>query len=162
MSHENRDRLSYGRYTHTHVHIHTSEDNPESPINVGQSTRIQVYIPAHYYHTVQKARIIARREGRSLSALILDLLRDYVHKHEPGNPQLLLTRFLRSGREGSREVQGPVCDFCGAPAVGAAIYKPTGKTYRLCDKHLEAIKSHPKWEGGSQGVEILLDQDGPQ
>jgi len=62
---------------------------------VGQRAIFKVYIPASFYQTFQKARRIARREGRSLSDLVRDLLRDYVRRHEPGNPQLPIDRFLK-------------------------------------------------------------------
>jgi len=54
---------------------------------------LHLYVPQEYSEIVKKAKKIARREGRSISKLVMDLLRDYVRVHEPGNPQLPLTRF---------------------------------------------------------------------
>jgi len=41
----------------------------------------------------EKLREILDREGKSLSEWIHEQARDYVRRHEPGNPQLLLTSF---------------------------------------------------------------------
>jgi len=42
---------------------------------------------------IKKLREILAREGKSLSEWIYEQARDYVRRHEPGNPQTLLTSF---------------------------------------------------------------------
>jgi len=80
------------KYDHDHMIIAISKNTSESRNNVGQKL-LHLYVPQEYAVTVEKAKKIARREGRSISKLVMELLRDYVRVHEPGNPQLPLTRF---------------------------------------------------------------------
>ena len=95
MSHNNKKKNNEGEYSYSYIAISTSRDASDLRNIVGQRGILQVYIPAGFYMTLQKARRIARREGRSLSDLVRDLLRDYVRRHEPGNPQLPIDRFLK-------------------------------------------------------------------
>ena len=98
MTYNNERENITRKYSYSYIAIdrskstHGSGDNCRTE-NLGSQRILPVYIPASFYQTVVKARKIADREGRSLSDLIRDLLRDYVRVHEPGNPQLPLTRF---------------------------------------------------------------------
>jgi len=51
----------------------------------------------------EKLKEIARREGRSASAVISELIEEYVRQHEPGNPQLRLDLIL----EGKTDLTRP-------------------------------------------------------
>jgi len=53
--------------------------------------------------TYEKLKEIARREGRSASSIINELIEEYIRKHEPGNPQLRLDRIL----EGKMDLTRP-------------------------------------------------------
>ena len=92
MSYDNEEEDITRKYDHDHMIIAISKNTSESLNNVGQKL-LHLYVPQEYAVIVEKARKIAKREGRSLSKLVMELLRDYVRVHEPGNPQLPLTRF---------------------------------------------------------------------
>ena len=92
MSYENEKKNIKREYDHDHMIIRISSDASLKGNNVGH---LHLYVPETRAITVRKAKKIARREGRSLSKLILDLLDDYVRRHEPGNPQLPIDRFLK-------------------------------------------------------------------
>ena len=95
MSYENEKKNIKGEYPYPDIRIRIFNNDRETSHNRRTRMRFEVYIPVVYSHILEKAKKIARREGRSLSALILDLLRDYVRVHEPGNPQLPIDRFLK-------------------------------------------------------------------
>ena len=122
-------------YGYSHMAIAISENNSEPRNIVGQRFILKVYIPAEFYQTLKKARIIARREGRSLSDLIRDLLREYVRIHEPGNPQLPLTRFVE-GAERDKSVCS--VEGCNEPAA-YEVYADHQKM-RLCENHLRDLR----------------------
>jgi hypothetical protein len=77
-----------------------------------------------------------------------DLLKEAIelvfkkHNYPPGNPQLLLARFMNG-----KPVQqlGP-CGFkgCNLPATGKGIYLPTQKEYLMCKYHKHAAQGNPK------------------
>ena len=92
---------------------------------------MKVYVPAEFYQTLKKARIIARREGRSLSDLVRDLLRDYVRKHEPGNPQLPLSRWVEG--EKSQLKERGACSYCHERPARFKIITPYG-WWALCEE----------------------------
>ena len=77
-----------------------SKNTSEPRNNVGRRFILKVYVPASWSGVIEKARVIARREGRNLSDLVRGLLRDYVRVHEPRNPQLPLTRFTGEQKPG--------------------------------------------------------------
>ena len=100
MSYDSKEEDIKRKYGHSHMAIAISKNTSELRNNVGQRFILKVYVPASWSSTIERARMIARREGRSLSDLIRDLLRDYVRVHEPGNPQLPLTRFTGEQKPG--------------------------------------------------------------
>jgi len=53
------------------------------------------YVPEEYQPLIDKLMRILRREGKSLSRWILENAVEYVSLHEPGNPQLLMNRFIK-------------------------------------------------------------------
>jgi len=56
-----------------------------------------LYVPSDQVELLKRAKEIVRREGRSLSQLFIQFVREYVRQHEPGNPQLRLDRVLATG-----------------------------------------------------------------
>ncbi|RLG90020.1 MAG: hypothetical protein DRO36_06790 [Candidatus Hecatellales archaeon] len=144
MSYADEEEEYNAEYGHSHMAIAISENNSELRNNVGQRFILKVYIPASFYQTVVKARMIAKREGRSLSDLIRELLRDYVRRHEPGNPQLPLSRFIEKSEDSRRcSVEG--CDELAAYQVfldrGRVIEK-----MHVCEEHLMDLRRG--WLGG--------------
>jgi len=135
MSYADEEEEYDAEYAHTHMRIRILNNIRESQNNVG---RLHLYVPQEYAIIIKKAREIARREGRSLSNLVMELLRDYVRRHEPGNPQLPLTRFTGESKDGRRcSVEG-----CDEPAQfivfldrGTVIEK-----MRLCERHLRDLR----------------------
>lgn len=71
---------------------------------------------------------ICKREGSSGSKKLREFIIEYVHQHEPGNPQLRLDRVLEDG--GPR---GPVCAVCGIPAMFQV--HSQGSTVYRCQHH---------------------------
>jgi len=102
MSYNDTTTKSDEKHSYSYIAIAASKNNPEKTDNcpteirgsTGSPRLLRVYVPLHYEIIVEKAKKIVRREGRSLSDLIRDLLRDYVRLHEPGNPQLPIDRFF--------------------------------------------------------------------
>jgi len=124
------------KYDHDHMIIRISNNVHGSLNDVGH---LHLYVPREFSEIVKKAREIARREGRSLSKLVMDLLRDYVRVHEPGNPQLPLTRFV----EGA-ERDKSVCSVEGCNNKAQfTVFLDRGKIIeklQLCEEHLADLK----------------------
>jgi len=77
------------------------------------TNRTYLYIRKGEEALYRRFREIAKREGRSPSRILMDAIREYVRRHEPGNPQRLLT-FYQAGREpGTGRI---LCQRCGNPA----------------------------------------------
>ena len=95
---------------------------------------LHLYVPQEYSEIVKKAKKIARREGRSISKLVMDLLRDYVRVHEPGNPQLPLTRFTEDMKDSK------ICSFEGCDAPAGYVVHLEGRSIRVCMKHLKVLR----------------------
>jgi len=53
------------------------------------------YVPEDCQQLIDKLVQILRREGKSLSRWILENAVEYVKRHEPGNPQLLMNNFAK-------------------------------------------------------------------
>ena len=122
------------KYDHDHMIIRISNNVHGSLNDVGH---LHLYVPREFSEIVKKAREIARREGRSLSKLVMDLLRDYVRRHEPGNPQLPLTRFTGESKDGKCSVEG-----CDEPAQ-FIVFLDHGKIIeklRVCEEHLMDLR----------------------
>ena len=54
---------------------------------------------------IEKFQDLARREGTKMSPLLMQLIEEYVSKHQEGNPQHLITKFQEND------------DFLGFPAM---------------------------------------------
>jgi len=52
------------------------------------------YAPEWFKETWRRFQEIAKREGRSASLIIRELVKTYVEHHWPGNPQMRLISFL--------------------------------------------------------------------
>ena len=124
------------KYDHDHMIIRISNNVHGSLNDVGH---LHLYVPREFSEIVKKAREIARREGRSLSKLVMDLLRDYVRVHEPGNPQLPLTKFV----EGAENPKACSIEGCDSPAVYQVFldYGRVIEKLRVCEKHLRDLKA---------------------
>jgi len=144
MSYDNKRENTTQKYDHDHMIIRISNNVREPPNNVGH---LHLYVPKEFSEIVKKAKKIARREGRSISKLVMDLLRDYVRRHEPGNPQLSITRFVDSPKPSS-----PVCR-CGKPA--AYRFHVDGATRILCPSCLEDAVLEARRSGKTCGWGII-------
>ena len=141
LSYDNEREEYDGEYAYRHMPIDLSNNTSDSPVNRRTKRypwQLKIYIPREYQIIIEKAKEIARREGRSLSSLIMQLLRDYVRAHYPGNPQLPLTRFV-DGAENSK-----VCSVEGCDAEAAfLVYVDHGKVIekiQLCEEHLQDLQ----------------------
>jgi len=128
--------------TYTYIRIPLSKNSSGSSENRRSKQypwKIYIYVPQEYRIIFEKAKEIARREGRSLSDLIRELLRDYVRIHEPGNPQLPLTRFV----EGAENPNACSVEGCDSPAVYQVFldYGRVIEKLRVCEKHLRDLKA---------------------
>lgn len=65
-------------------------------IGVGKkrSNVVNIYIPNSDLPIFEKFVEIIRREGRSLSEVFREFVKEYVKRHESGNPQAKITRFV--------------------------------------------------------------------
>jgi len=94
---------------------------------------LHVYVPVEKQRLVERAKEVARREGSSLSKLILAYLEEYVRRHEGGNPQTRLDRIL-SGSEPAAKT----CAMCRNPA--AILGYRGGVQVRLCRDHFHRLR----------------------
>jgi len=85
--------------------------------------RNEFYISKPYVKVYEKFREICRREGRSPSRVICQMMREYVMKHEHGNPQKPLV-----------EEAAPPAAYSLAPVV---------RRKQVMDDLLATIKAHP-------------------
>ena len=99
--------------------------------NVGQ-----IYIPEGFRQLWAKFMEICEREGSSGSEKIREYVRDYVHRHEPGNPQTRLDVILERGAPLN---QAPRCGYCDQPATYICYLRDgqfaAGRAVYACDKH---------------------------
>ena len=86
------------------------------------------YFPKASEHLFRKFKEIADREGRSMSEILEELVRDYVRIHEPGNPQTRLDVIL-----GITKDPVPRCSECGDPAE--RVYRLRGLSVFRCKEH---------------------------
>jgi len=107
------------------------------------------YIPREKAGLVRRMKEILRREGRSLSSWIMEQIEAYVRKHEPGNPQLLITSFL-PGVARSR----PICFICEktqATWTGSCYNRDHRiKRYPLCDNCRQMAEESGRWSDFQQ------------
>jgi hypothetical protein len=88
---------------------------------------------------------IADREGSSGSEIIERKITPWVTAHRPGNPQQALDLITKTGKP---YVAPRKCyrKHCPNPAVGTAVWIPTGKEYAVCAKHLKEMQHNRKWQ----------------
>lgn len=142
MSYDNEREEYDGEYAYRHMPIDLSNNTSDSPVNRRTKRypwQLKIYIPREYQVIIEKAKEIVRREGRSLSSLIMQLLRDYVQVHYPGNPQLPLSKFIEKSEDKS------VCSVegCDSPAA-YQVFLDHGRVIekiRVCEKHLRDLKA---------------------
>ena len=53
-----------------------------------------IYVPKDKEIIWEKAKEVAQREGKSVSAIIIEFLEEYVKKHGEGNPAFTLDQFV--------------------------------------------------------------------
>lgn len=71
-----------------------------------------VYIPEEIQFIWGKFQKICKREGKSVSEAIVEYVCDYVTKHDPGNPQMLMTSFGEGGATTMSNIEGRVRQLC--------------------------------------------------
>jgi len=141
LSYDNEEENIDREYAYRPMPIDLSKNTSGSPENCRTKKypwQLKIYIPQEHRVIFEKAKAIARREGRSLSDLIRDLLRDYVRVHEPGNPQLPLTRFTGESHDPNR------CSVEGCDAPAAYVVHLEGRCIRVCMDHLRAMRREHK------------------
>jgi len=103
-----------------------------------------IYVPYDWEETWEKFGKICAREGESVSHRILQMLQEYIRKHEPGNPQLTLERYSTT----KALVMDP-CFICERRAVEwlAEYVRKDGLLRRvpLCDKCKEQVQNVEPW-----------------
>jgi len=58
------------------------------------SRYIALYVPETFLPIWEKFKLIAKREGLTVSALFRRIIENYVRLHDPGNPQRPITAFV--------------------------------------------------------------------
>jgi len=107
--------------------------------------RVTLYVPLGKKDIIEKAKRILKREGSSLSKLVIQKAEEIVELHSPGNPQQLISRYI-AGLGPYIAPRKCSFKFCEHPATGTAIFLPTDKEYAVCDIHLRRIQERPdKW-----------------
>lgn len=111
--------------------------------NVGQ-----IYISEGFRQLWAKFMEICEREGSSGSEKIREFVREYVRRHEPGNPQTRLDVILRRG---APPYKPPSCDSCNQPAeyicyVGTRELGPYRAVY-ACAQHRRIHKRSSPYYG---------------
>ena len=66
------------------------------------------YAPEWFKETWRHLQEIAKREGRSASLIIRELVKTYVEHHWPGNPQMRLSSFLPGGPVEKAALEGRI------------------------------------------------------
>jgi len=103
------------------------------------------YVPNGFRPTLEKFEKILKREGSNLSKWFRQQATDYVRRHEPGNPQQLLTRYDEENQQPYVAPRPCAMKFCPNPAAGTAFNIPSGKEWALCRRHLESIRNSSNW-----------------
>jgi len=113
--------------------IERRERDPENPYIYGGSIlpfsdaeempRNEFYISKPYVKVYEKFRQICRREGRSPSRVICEMMREYVMKHEHGNPQKQLV-----------EDETPPIEYSRMPVI---------RRKQVIDDLLATVKANP-------------------
>jgi len=104
--------------------------------------RKEFYFPENFDETLEEFEKIAKREGRTVSNLIRQLIRDYVRRHGPGNPQRMLDFFM--GKRPAGKVLHSTCKHASwhenahgpipRPVCRLKRHAFVGMDYDLCDK----------------------------
>jgi len=106
-----------------------------------EKTRSTIYVDPTLW---RKFRELCVREGESCSEKIEEWIREYVRQHEPGNPQMLITKFT-TGSEPTPQT----CFLCGKrQASWIGFLKPLGeptKRHPLCDECKRNATMMPAW-----------------
>jgi len=91
----------------------------------------------------ERFKRVAEREGRSPSEVIRELIREYVHRHELGNPQLRLDKILAGEPQPG---QPPKCKFCERPATHVQFWvhsQDWTEVVYVCDLHRSRATQAP-------------------
>lgn len=97
------------------------------------------YVDDCFLIVYEKFKKVCERENISASEKIRELIEDYVHRHEPGNPQQTLPTMMQLGRA----YHADTCFFCG----GSQQYKAFigKKTVYVCE---QCVDSKRGWLSG--------------
>lgn len=121
-----------------------NNNNNKQNIDVHAYThnRITLYYSETFQPIYSKLKKILTREGTSISEWFRKQAEEYVRRHDPGNPQQILERFVKHGRPYFAPAK---CSLkpCGREAVVVAEWKD-GVRYYVCKTHLETVVKRSK------------------
>lgn len=125
---ENNNNNKQNMHIHTYTYTHHK--------------RFNIYLPETFQPTYSKLKKILRREGTSISEWFRKQAEEYVRRHDPGNPQQILERFVKHRRPYFAPAK---CSLkpCGREAVVVAEWKD-GRRYYVCSVHLETVVKRSK------------------
>ena len=110
----------------------------------------QIYIPEGFTQIWDKFMEICDREGSSSSAKVRDFIRDYVRRHEPGNPQTRIDKIMeRRAPPG----QPPRCSQCDQPATYICFLwwsRKDVQKVRACQRHRDRHKKAALYDYGEK------------
>ena len=91
------------------------------------------YIDEKLHHEL---KLLAAREGRSITDILNELSLDYVKMHKEGNPQHLITSYLKNG------------DFIGFPSIAIDLEKKKLYAKNMDKELIQKLFIHIcEWEG---------------
>ena len=64
------------------------------------------------YHLWPKFIKLCKREGKKASPVLVAFIKDYLDKHDPGNPQTRFTSFVEGGQTTTAGLEGRVRQRC--------------------------------------------------
>jgi len=64
------------------------------------------------YHIWPQFKEICKREGKKASPVLVAFIKDYLDKHDPGNPQTRFTSFAEGGKMTTAGLEGRVRQRC--------------------------------------------------
>jgi len=112
--------------------------------------QISFYIYPNEEELFKKLKEIANREGRSVTEILKEMAREYVRRHEPGNPQLRLDKILAGE---PRPGMSPRCRFCDRLASYVQYWvrnRNWTEQVPVCDVHRKRARQAPLLEYGER------------
>jgi len=81
--------------------------------------KLMLYIPVDKRQTVKQLREILKREGKTLSKFFLEYAQRYCEQHRSGNPQLLMSHYVKPGEPQPLRV---LCLYIGGALTNGDVY----------------------------------------